>query len=441
METPCTLETLANQTAQAFRNHFGREARWLAAAPGRVNLIGEHTDYNDGFVLPMAIERYVVIAADEPLPDAPGNVVRVFSDLVGEQQAFSSARSDGGGPGAGGTQELAGRQKSDHPSSDAPTGITSHPADSTATASVLVDSLPTWTRYVQGTIDTMASVGIGPAGFDALIGSNVPLGGGLSSSAALEVATATLLEGMADRQIEPVTKALLCQRAEHEAVGVPCGIMDQFSSTLCQANHLMLLDCRNQQIEMIPFTDPDITVLVVNSNVKHELTGGEYAQRRQQCEEAASVLGVASLRDVTMEQLEQTRSKLGESLYARARHVVGEIERTRQAAAAIRRGQWDEVGQLMVASHRSLRDDYQVSCDELDLLVDLAMELGPAQGVIGSRMTGGGFGGCTVSLVRTGQVEQVAAALAGRYQEKTGIEASPFTTRPARGAHMIQAGT
>jgi galactokinase len=407
MDKQCTLAELATQTSQAFRNHFGRAATWLAAAPGRVNLIGEHTDYNDGFVLPMAIERYVVIAADQSSSSGTEDVVHIYSELVGEQQEFSLGRSDNRIHGA------------------------------LTRSSATDDSLSKWARYVQGTIATMASAGISPSGFDAMIGSNVPLGGGLSSSAALEVATATLLEGMTGQSIEPVAKALLCQRAEHEAVGVPCGIMDQFSSMLCQTDHLMLLDCRNQQIEMIPFTDPDITVLVTNSNVKHELTGGEYAQRRRQCEAAANALGVASLRDVTMKQLEQSKPQLEVSHYQRARHVVGEIERTRQAADAIGHGAWDEVGRLMIASHASLRDDYQVSCKELDLLVDLALELGPSQGVIGSRMTGGGFGGCTVSLVRTGQVDHVANTMANRYQQQVGIEASPFTTRPARGAHMI----
>lgn len=356
-------------------------------------------------MLPMAIERYVVIAADLPPSDASRYTVRVFSDLVDEQQVFSVDHSITESQGVHESRET--------------------------------DSLPTWVKYVQGTITTMASAGIRPSGFDAMIGSNVPLGGGLSSSAALEVATATLLEAMDGRSIEPVTKALLCQRAEHEAVGVPCGIMDQFSSTLCQADHLMLLDCRNQQVEMIPFTDPDITVLIINSNVKHELTGGEYAQRRQQCEAAANALGVASLREISMQQLERSKPQLEASLYPRARHVVGEIERTRQAADAVRQGAWDEMGRLMVASHVSLRDDYQVSCEELDVLVDLALELGASRGVIGSRMTGGGFGGCTVSLVRTGQVDQVAQTITARYQDKVGIEASPFTTRPARGAHRI----
>ena len=239
---------------------------------------------------------------------------------------------------------------------------------------------------------------------------------------------------MAGKSIDPVAKALACQRAEHEAVGVPCGIMDQFSSTLCQADHLMLLDCRNQQTEMIPMTDPDVTVLITNTNVKHELTGGEYAERRSQCEKAAEILGVTTLREVTVEQLEQAKSQLDEVLYRRARHVVGEIDRTVRATKAIPNREWEEVGRLMYASHASLRDDYEVSCPELDVLVDLASELGAEKGVIGSRMTGGGFGGCTVTLVRTDAVDDVAQAIASRYQEKNGHRAQLLhhTSRPRR---------
>ncbi len=235
--------------------------------------------------------------------------------------------------------------------------------------------------------------------FEAVIQSTVPLGGGLSSSAALEVATATLIEAMLGKPLVPVQKARLCQEAEHKFAGVPCGIMDQFSSALCIADHLMLLDCRSQEVKLVPFTAPDISVLITNSNVKHELTGGEYAQRRVQCEAAAKTLGVTTLREANMPQLEAARERLGDVNFRRARHVVSEIERTVKAADAFSAGRWGEVGQLMYASHDSLRDDYEVSCPELDLLVVLAKELGPDGGVIGSRMTGGGFGGCTVSLV------------------------------------------
>jgi galactokinase len=273
--------------------------------------------------------------------------------------------------------------------------------------------------------------------FDAVIRSTVPLGGGLSSSAALEVATATLLEAMLGQQLKPIDKALLCQEAEHKYAGVPCGIMDQFSSTLCRRDHLMLLDCRSQEIEQVPFTAHDIAVLVTNSNVKHELTGGEYAKRRAQCEAAAKALSAQTLRDACPEQLEFARQRMDDVNYRRARHVITEIDRTAKAADLIRSGRWHEVGQLMYDSHASLRDDYEVSCPELDHLVEIAQEIGEAGGVIGSRMTGGGFGGCTVTLVKTTAAAAIMEAIHSRYEQSTGITPTLFTTRPAQGAQVM----
>jgi galactokinase len=273
--------------------------------------------------------------------------------------------------------------------------------------------------------------------FQAVIHSAVPSGGGLSSSAALEVATATLVEAITGTQFPPADKALLCQRAEHEYAGVPCGIMDQFASVMCQADCLMLLDCRSQQVEQIPLADPGVTVLVINSNVKHELTGGEYAERRAQCEAAAEKLGVPTLRDATLEMLAARQAALSEVEFRRARHVITEIDRTTRAAAAIKSGDWPLAGNLMYQSHDSLRDDFEVSCPELDLLVELARETGPVRGMIGSRMTGGGFGGCTVSLVETSRVEEIAERLASNYEKQSGLFPTLLTTRPARGAHQV----
>jgi len=390
MDDAISLANLAARTAATFRNRFYRDPTVVVAAPGRVNIIGEHTDYNDGFVLPMAINRYTVVAADRATGDS--HSARVFSATLDDQQQICV---DGG-------QQA---------------------------------SLPTWARYVGCVVDQFAAGAAIPA-FDAAIDSTVPLGGGLSSSAALEVAVATMLETLTGRQLEPVAKALLCQAAEHQ-VGVPCGIMDQFSSVLCQAGHLMLLDCRSQQSRMAPLADASVTVLVINSNVKHELTGGEYAERRAQCEQAAKALGVASLRDASGDLLEQRREQLDPLIYRRARHVIREIERTPKAAAALEAGNWQEVGQLMVASHNSLRDDYEVSCVELDVLVAAATALGEANGVFGSRMTGGGFGGCTVSLVRTDRAAAVAEAICGQYRQQIGVQATAFATPPAQGACVI----
>src|SRR5262249_52549420 len=204
-----------------------------------------------------------------------------------------------------------------------------------------------WSSYVQGVIAGFAARGSTILPFDAVIHSTVPLGGGLSSSAALEVGTATLLEAMLGEQLQPVEKALLCQEAEHKYAGVPCGIMDHFPSTLCRRDHLMFLDSRSQEIEHVPFTADDIAVLITNSNVKHELTGGEYAKRRAQCEAAAKTLSVQTLRDACAEQLESARQRMGDVNYRRARHVITEIDRTAKAAELIRAGRWHEVGQLM----------------------------------------------------------------------------------------------
>lgn len=392
------LVSLVERVEQEFLSRHARPPSWIAAAPGRVNLIGEHIDYNDGFVLPMAIDRYVVIAA-APRDTIAGSTNHRSASFhsVNLQESIEVDL----------TQSLAPRS-------------------------------PTWSRYVEGVLAQFLQRGAPIAPFDAVLDSSIPLGGGLSSSAALEVATATLIEAILGRPLELHDKALLCQKAEHRFAGVPCGIMDQFSSVYGQADALMLLDCQSQQIQMVPLGDNDITVLITNSNVQHELSGGEYGQRRAQCQAAKEKLGGQSWRAVTLQDLETHRDRLDATERRRARHVITEIERTRRAADEIRAGNWPAVGELMYASHRSLRDDYEVSCEELDLLVELAEDIGEAGGVLGSRMTGGGFGGCTVSLVRSAQVPAVTEMIRSRYQAETGIRPHLFESRPARGAHVIQ---
>lgn len=391
-----SLDSVAARAASRFKQRFGKPPRWIVAAPGRVNLIGEHVDYNDGFVLPMAIDRYCVIAADTA--PAGDGASATLSSAISQDDVHIDLR------------ELRPHTTRGH-----------------------------WSNYVAGVVAGFARLGATPAGFRAAIETNVPVGGGLSSSASLEVATATLLEIMLDRQLEPNDKALLCQKAEHDFAGVPCGIMDQFASVFGREDHLMLLDCRSQQVEQIPLADPNVTVLIVNTNVKHELSEGEYAKRRAQCEAAARKLGVSSLRDARYPQLQARRGHLDDMEFRRARHTISEIARTVRAAGKIKERDWAEVGQLMYASHESLRDDYQVSCRELDLLVEIARDIGPSGGVIGARMTGGGFGGCTVNLVESTKVDAVAHRLCERYQEQTDITATCLTSRPARGAHVLKA--
>jgi galactokinase len=386
-----SFDLMMDRTSELFRRCFGHAPRWIVAAPGRVNLIGEHTDYNDGFVLPMAIERYIVIAGDTNTK----REVTLHSVTPGETATFNIRPKVE--PGA-----------------------------------------PSWSNYVRGVIAGFQKSGKKLPAFDAVIESNLPYGGGLASSAALEVAAATLLELMTGQTLDPIEKAVLCQQAEHDFAGVPCGIMDQFTSILGRENHALLLDCRSRTTTPVALTNPDVTVLIINTNIRHKLAEGEYAKRRAQCETAARVLQVAALRDATLEALEAARKQLEPVVFRRARHVISENERTLQAARAIQASDWTSVGQLMSASHASLRDDYEVSCPELDLVVEVAQQIGEAGGVIGCRMTGGGFGGCVVSLVKTGAVQRITRNLDVAYEKKTGRQASIFSSRPAAGARILK---
>jgi galactokinase len=389
-----TLNDLASYVAELFAKTYGRQPRWIAAAPGRVNIIGEHTDYNEGFVFPMAIDRYTLIAA---------------------------------APSLNGAKEIQLRST-----------VEKTPVRIDPSQALKPEKKGTWSNYPLGVIAGFVNRGIKMSAFDALVHSTVPVGGGLSSSAALEVSTATLLEAVAGQKLDPVEKALLCQKAEHEYAGMPCGIMDQFISVMGRKDHILLLDCRSRKTELVPMTDASLELLIINTNVKHELTGGEYARRRAQCEEAAKLLGVASLRDADPEGLERARGKMEDMVYRRARHVISEIERTLHAAEGVRAANWPTVGQLMYASHASLREDYEVSCAELDAIVEIAQELGIKGGVLGCRMTGGGFGGCTVALVQADKVAEISRRIESEYEKRTKIKPSLFVSRPAAGATLLK---
>ena len=388
-----TLKELSAQVAAEFQKKYGRPPRWIAGAPGRVNVIGEHTDYNDGFVLPMAIERYAVMAADSSSSSSSSS----FYDAHFKETAAI----------------------------DISTPVTK--------------GQPKWSNYVRGVIAGFQNRGVTIPALDVAFMSTVPLGGGLSSSAALEVCTATLLEAVTQKKLDPVEKALLCQKAEHEFAGMPCGIMDQFISVMGRENQLLLLDCRSRQTELVPMKDASVAILIINTNVKHELTGSEYPTRRKQCEAAAKALGVPSLRSATAVTLGSAKAGMDPVVFRRARHVIGEIERTINAAAGIRASNWTTVGQLMYASHYSLREDYEVSCPELDAVVEIAEGIGSKGGVWGCRMTGGGFGGCCVALVKTDAVETISKKIAADYKTKTGIEPAIFVSRPAAGAAILKA--
>ncbi len=373
----------------AFERTFGPgPAPRVVRAPGRVNLIGEHTDYNDGFVLPIAIEREMT-AIVRPRADRQ---VRVRSTA-----AAGEARADLDGP--------------------------------------LEPGEPRWANYVLGVMDGLRRAGAPLRGADLLVDSTIPTGGGLSSSAALEVATALAMRAVGGEGPWPEGMALarLCQHAEHTFAGTPCGIMDQSIVLLARADHAMLLDCRSGDIRHVPLADPDVVVLVCDTQVSHELSDGGYAARRAQCERAAAAVGVAALRDATAEQVDACAA-LGDVERRRARHVVGEIARTLDAVAALARGDYPAVGRLMDASHASLRDDYEVSCAELDTLVSAA---GGCDGVYGARMTGGGFGGCAIILARRAAAATVAATVASHYQAAYGRRCPIFATRPAAGASVV----
>ena len=386
-----SIQSQFHCAADGFLRRFGRRPRFAAAAPGRVNLIGEHTDYSDGFVLPMAIERQTLIVADP----AEGNEATVLSSQMDQETTFLVDDS-------------------------------------------LAPGEPAWANYVKGVVAGCLGQGMTLGGFDALVDSTVPVGGGLSSSAALEVATATLIEAMTGQTFAPAAKALLCQRAEHDFASMPCGIMDQSIAVGGKADHAMLLDCRSLEARHVPLADPAVTVLIINSNVKHELTGSEYPQRRHQCEQAAQALGVRALRDATLPMLAAAKAELDAVVYRRAHHVVSENRRTLDAADALSAGDWPAMGRLMYESHASMRCDFEISCPELDLLVELAGDLGEDEGVFGSRMTGGGFGGCAGSLVDADFVDSIGRHIHRRYARQTGIEPTVFATRPAAGAAVLQ---
>jgi len=386
-----SLEILAERNAEFFARCFGRPPRWIVAAPGRVNLIGEHTDYNEGFVLPMALERYTVIAADTN----DRREATLHSVTTGETATFSVRP----------------------------------PVERGA---------PAWSNYVRGVLAGFQQRGRKIGGFDAVIDSSVPYGGGVSSSAALEVAAATLLETMGRRALDPMDKALLCQQAEHDFAGVPCGIMDQFTSVLARKDHALLLDCRSNTATPVRMSDPTVAVLVVNTNVRRRVMDSAYAERRAQCESAARALKVTALRDGTIEGLRSAQAKMADPVFRRARHVITENARTLDFARALQAGHWKRVGQLMYASHASLRDDYEVSCPELDAVIGIARDMGEDAGIIGCRMTGAGFGGCAVALVKADAIKQIIRELEQLYERKTRHQAAIFSSRPGSAARLLK---
>ena len=358
----------------AFARAFGGECT-LLRAPGRVNLIGEHTDYNEGFVFPVAINREVRYAV-APRDDRRV-VLRSVNYRAGAEFALDSIGRD-----------------------------TEQP----------------WSNYVRGVAVVLQEAGCALRGMNAVIEGDVPLGAGLSSSAAMEVGALLAFQVAGGFEVEPVQSALLAQRAENQFVGVNCGIMDQFISRLGVRGHALLIDCRSLSYEAVPVGDDDVRIVVADTRVKRGLVDSEYNRRRAECERAVSLLsqwlpGIRALRDVTADQFEAHADALPEETRRCARHVVYEDDRCLRGVAALRAGDVEAFGRLMDGSHVSLRDDYQVSCRELDILVEAAHAV---PGVLGARMTGAGFGGCTVSLVRADAVEPFREAVSRAYERALG---------------------
>jgi galactokinase len=394
---------MATSTAlrASFRRYFDEEPA-LYRAPGRVNLIGEHTDYNCGYVMPVAIGFYTYVAVR---PRIDGKV-RVHSTNFQE------------------TVEL--------PPADAPAGVAS-PGQR-------------WSDYVWGVVQSLKTHGIDLPGADLLIHGEVPLGAGLSSSASLEVATTLALASMVGCELDPLTLAQLGQQAENDFVGIRCGIMDQFAAAFGRQGYALCLDCRSLAYRPVPL-DVRATIgargaprlVVCNTMVKHQLAASEYNLRRAQCERGVAELArtlphVRTLRDATPADLERAREGLDKLIYRRCRHVVTENERVVAASVALEACDYQGVGELMAESHRSLREDYEVSCEELDLLVRLAQDI---DGVYGARMTGGGFGGCTVNLLREDAVEKFSALIAARYQQASGARPEIYVCQSADGASQL----
>ena len=381
---------LVPDVREAFKKIFGEGAR-LYRAPGRVNLIGEHTDYNQGFVMPAAIDLYCWVAI---APREDGQLRLSSTNFEGAVTVDLDDRA------------LVRRGE--------------------------------WTDYVVGTALALEKNGHRLRGADVLVHGEVPIGSGLSSSAAIEVATGYALLDISGAEIELTDLALSCRQAENEFVGARVGIMDQFISAHGRAGHALMLDCRSLEAEALPIPN-EIRLVVCNTGVKHQLAGGEYNVRRAQCEEGVrrlkeSLPEIESLRDVSADQLEQHRDLLPELIYRRCRHVVSENQRVLEAAEAFRNGEVATMGRLMAASHQSLRNDYEVSCAELDAMVDI----GAAQrGVIGSRMMGGGFGGCTIHLVRAEMADSFQSAVADEYESRMGIHPEVYVLNASQGVQAV----
>ncbi|MBN1960421.1 MAG: galactokinase [Deltaproteobacteria bacterium] len=364
-------------------------------APGRVNLIGEHTDYNDGFVLPMAIDMQTSVAARL----RNDNLIRIYSVAFNETISFSLDRM--------------GKKQN-----------------------------PPWSNIPRGILWALICEGIKLRGCDLVIGTGVPVGAGLSSSAAVEVGISTAILSLINFAMAPARLAKICQRAENDFVGTQCGIMDQFIIAAGKKGQALYLDCRSLDFQHIPLMLGDYRFVICHSGVKRSLVTAGYNERRFECEQGTHILqkrlkNILALRDVSIEQLEKYQSEMPEHIYRRCRHVINENNLVQQSVAALRVGNLHRFGELMIASHYSQRDNFEVSCAEVDLLVDLALGI---KGVLGARLTGGGFGGCTINLVASESVATFKHMVASEYERRTNIKPQFYTTSAAQGVHCLSMG-
>ncbi len=371
---------------QAFDTHFGARPTLLVRAPGRVNLIGEHTDYNDGFVLPMAIDRDVRLA----LAPRPDRQVRIFSLNFQQHDRFDLNN-------------------------------------------LRLTNTASWGNYLRGVAWALQEAGFGLTGFDAVMEGNVPVGSGLSSSAATELATVTAFRALGNLALDGVQAARLSQKAENDFVGVKCGIMDQYISSLGQVGHALLIDCRSLGFEAVSLPD-GVQFVIADSTVRRGLVDSAYNERRAQCEEGARRLGVLALRDVSLDEFERRAAELPTLVAQRCRHVVAENERVLHSVAALRAGDVATFGRFMDESHASLRDLYAVSHPVLDTMVEIARSV---PGCLGARLTGAGFGGCTVNLATNASASALVDALQHETARRTGLTPRVFLSRAEAGAGVI----
>ncbi|MUJ20252.1 galactokinase [Aliivibrio fischeri] len=383
------MTNLIKNVKDAFNSVLSYAPTHIVQAPGRVNLIGEHTDYNDGFVLPCAINYQTVVAAAK----RDDNIVRVVSvDYGNETDEFDI------------TQEITFQENK------------------------------MWSNYIRGVVKCLIGRGYEFKGADISVSGNVPQGAGLSSSAALEVVIGQTFKELYNLDISQAEIALNGQQAENEFVGCNCGIMDQMISAEGNENHAMLLDCRSLETTAVSMPE-DMSVVIINSNKKRGLVDSEYNTRREQCEEAARIFGVKALRDVTIEEFNAKAHELDEMVAKRARHVITENDRTEEAAKVLASGDMKRMAVLMAESHASMRDDFEITVSEVDTLVDIVKNVIGAEG--GVRMTGGGFGGCIVALVPPMLVDEVKAAVEELYEAKTGLKESIYVCQATNGAGLV----